>query len=226
MTSPLILAILCVALFWVLRRYGHGPRVRAWLIGGAAFFGVFASTALLGALLARTGSGDGLGVLVIVLIVSGLMFLFEALLAHKYHPVGTPFVSVIFGASAAVAVADWHAVRHEGTHLLPKTASAIGKEIHHARNGHLLQHGQSAHQAAVLLAVAAIGVLFAFAVMHRRHARHGTPGPAPRPVMQKAPKALNWRGVLGVKGGQGFGNVPRGARDGSQPALESTGRRR
>jgi hypothetical protein len=204
----------------VLKRYKHGARLQAWLAGATAFFAVFGVPALLAAGLTVTSTPSGLGILVVALIISGLMFVFECILGHRYHPVITPLIAVVFASALAVAWANWDTVKREGRSLLPKTATAISKDIRHARHGHLLAHGQSGHQAAVLLALVALGVVVALVFLHRR--QHG-PTPAPRPIMKQGVKGLPVGGLLGkVFGGSGrgggFRNMPAGSVTGGRRA--------
>jgi len=185
MSPPLVLALACAVVIGLCWRYRKAPRLIAWFAGPLGFFLAFGLPPLLYAAAGQANSDNGMTALLAVDAIAAVGFLFEALLAHKYHPVITPFICGIFGFTMAVTVADWPQVAHRSAALLPRTGKEIGKAITHIHAAPAA-HGQAAHQQEVYLVAFVIGVAVLFLLvrgLHKRREQREGALPVAQPIM-------------------------------------------
>lgn len=221
--NTLVIGLICFAVAAILWRYKKLPRGIAWFAGATAFFIWFAFPALPAALAGKAAtSTPWLVALLVALIFGGAAFFFETLLAHRYHPVGTPFLLTIFAVAAGTTYAAWPQIEHRSARMLPKASAALGRTFSQIRSRqatHAATAAASSHQATVLLTVAAIVIVVFFVLLHRVHSRRGAvraaapvlrPGQGPMALLRGqfgAPKP--YRGTPGIGNfGPGPGNAP------------------
>jgi hypothetical protein len=225
-------ALIFFTLAAVLWRYKKMPRAIALLAGAAVFFAWFAFSGLPAALVAKaTTSTYWLVGLLAALILGGGALIFETLLSHKYHPVGTPLLMTVFAIAAGTTYAAWPQIKQSGMAMLPKAGVAIQRDITQIRAtqaSHAATTAASGHQATVLLSAAAIVIVVAFLGLHRLHSRRGGVR-RPAAIMNGGGGMLRrgvFAGILGSKSGKAHRGSPPGIGNfGGGNAPVPTGRR-
>ena len=120
---PVALAVVFGATALTLRAYKRLPWLTHVLIFGSLFFGTIGVTIWLDALAGLVGTGPGVVILYLVLLLSGAGFIFEVLMRHMHHPVRTPVIAGVFGPTLAIAIG-------ESARLLSRAAKSPGKTAH------------------------------------------------------------------------------------------------
>ena len=216
--APLIVALAFLAIGYLFKRYRWFPRGIAWCFAIAAFFAMFALTPLLDAIVQEVASPKGMVAVVLALFITGAIFVAEALLARKHHPVGTPFTAVLFGAVGAVVYADWKYLGANAKSLLPATRSAMNATVADVQSGHAA-NALTAAQKDKWLMIGAIILVVTFFWLRWSHKRHGAPR-RPTPVGQGGGGMLGGlvgRAKTAIGGGSQGGGRGRG-RQGGYPA--------
>jgi hypothetical protein len=150
----------------MLWRYKKGHRFQAIFLGLAAALFAISVVPWTDALASLTSSGTGLAVLVIVMIVSGFGFWFEAIRKHMHHRIRTPVLAITFGTALVLTIGNAARLVKEAATSPGKTTAALAHAESQIRSGHaaaLMPH----QQALTYLAIAA-GVVILLIVLAAR----------------------------------------------------------
>jgi hypothetical protein len=160
------LGAVCFVIGAVLWRYKKLHRLSGLgFFLGAAFL-VIGVVPWLDALAALTASGTGLVILLLVDVVGGFGFWFEALRKHQYHRIRTPVLTIAFGTAIVVTYGSLARVLHEATISPGKTTHALAQSVAQIRDG-AAAHSMPGHEALVVL-LAAAGMLVILIVLAGR----------------------------------------------------------
>ena len=139
---PVALAIVFCAVAFVLKAYKLPGRLGALLAGltnylifGALFCATLGVTIWLDALAGLVGTGPGVVILYLVLLLSGAGFLFEVLLRHMHHPVRTPVIAGVFGPTLAIAIGESARLLSRAARSPGRTAKAMGSAMSQIKSG-------------------------------------------------------------------------------------------
>lgn len=179
---PVAIAAVLGAAAFVLKAYRLPGRLGALLAGltnylifGALFCATIGVTVWLDALAGLVGTGPGVLVLYLLLVLAGAAFVFEVIIRHMHHPIRTQVIAAVFGPVAAIA---WG----ESARLLSRAAKSPGQTAHAlASSMSQIKSGQAAaavapHQRIVVFVIGALIVAaFIYALHYAGTRMRGTP---------------------------------------------------
>ena len=162
---PVAIAVVLGAAAFALKAYRRLSWLTHLLIFGSLFCATIGVTIWLDALAGLVGTGPGVVILYLVLLLSGAGFLFEVLLRHMHHPVRTPVIAGVFGPTLAIAIG-------ESARLLSRAAKSPGRTAQ--RMGSAMSQIKSGQAAAAVaphqrIVVFVIGVLVFAAFIYALH---------------------------------------------------------
>ena len=233
LAAPMVFAVIGIVLMVACWRYEHSPlmspRAVPFIAAAAAFFLLFGLPPVLYAISGAFYSDSGMTALLGLDVFGFLVCFFEPVLAHKFHPIGTPFLCSWWGFSLAVTFADWPTVTHYVAKLPSKALKSIGHEAHHNQaSKHSFNHVP--HHDYVILVLFVVGVIAAgiiALVAHKRREekRQNTGQEQPALPQRAAPEGLGigtyyaqWRADRKAKKrSKGAFHNARAALDGPRP---------
>lgn len=162
---PVAIAAVLGAAAFMLKAYRRWSWLTHLLIFGALFCATIGVTIWLDALAGLVGTGPGVVVLFILLLLSGGAFAYEVLMRHMHHPVRTPIVAGVFGPTLAISIGESARLLSRAAKSPAGTAKALASSMSQIRSGHAAA-AVAPHQRIV---VVVIGVLIAAAFIYALH---------------------------------------------------------
>jgi len=168
---PVALAAITFSIAAGLWSYRKLHRVTAWGFGLAAFFLAAGLTPWTDALASLVATGAGITVLVIVAIVGGFGFHFEAILKHQHHRIRTPVIAVTFGTAIVLTIGSLSRLLRKAAESPSKTSDALGSAISRIQSGkaaHAVPAGHGLFVLAIGAAVLMALIMFGHKMENRR----------------------------------------------------------
>ncbi|HUY51306.1 MAG TPA: hypothetical protein VMV92_37315 [Streptosporangiaceae bacterium] len=179
---PVAIAAVLGAAAFVLKAYRLPGRPGALLAGltnylifGALFCATIGVTIWLDAIAGLVGTGPGVLVLYIVLLLFGAGFVFEVVIRHMHHPIRTQVIAAVFGPVAAIAWGESARLLSRAARSPGQTAHALGSAMSQIRSGQAAA-AVAPHQRIVVFVIGALVVAaFIYALHYAGTRMRGTP---------------------------------------------------
>lgn len=172
---PVAIAVVLGAAAFALKAYRRLSWLTHLLIFGSLFCATIGVTIWLDALAGLVGTGPGVVILYLVLLLSGAGFLFEVLLRHMHHPVRTPVIAGVFGPTLAIAIGESARLLSRAARSPGRTAKAMGSAMSQIKSGQAAA-AVAPHQRIVVFVIGVVlFAAFIYALHYAGTRMRGTP---------------------------------------------------
>lgn len=182
---PVAIAAIAFSVAAGLWSYKRFHRITAWGFGVAAVFLAVGLTPWTDALASLVATGTGITVLVIVTIVGGFGFHFEANLKHQHHRIRTPVIALTFGTAIVLTIGSLSRLARKAAESPSKTSDAFGSVISRIQSGKAA-HATPAGHGLLVLAIAG-ALLIALIMFAARMEKRRKPGAIGGPAAGRRP---------------------------------------
>ena len=183
---PVALAAIAFVAGVRLWSYKKGHRLSAWFFGAAAFGLAIGFTPWTDALASLVATGTGLTVLLIVDVVSGFGFYYEAIRKHMHHRIVTPLMALAFGTALLLTIGSITRLLAKAAKSPSKTSDALGSAVSRIQSGraaHAVPHGHA------LTALAIAGAFLMVLIVLGRKFENRKSGGSAAPAITARPSA-------------------------------------